>query len=132
MKKRYALTALALLLLLAASLLFAQQDQIKRTMLQKIDFPSQYVTLMGTAELPPGGSLPRHTHPGIETGYVLEGECLMSVDGQPDRVVKAGDSYLIPAGVPHSLKNSSPDKTLKGLSTWVVEKDKPLSVPAPK
>ena len=99
MKKRYALTALALLLLLAASLLFAQQDQIKRTMLQKIDFPSQYVTLMGTAELPPGGSLPRHTHPGIETGYVLEGECLMSVDGQPDRVVKAGDSYLIPAGV---------------------------------
>jgi len=132
MKKRLSLFAVVLLVLMAGALLNAQQDQIKRSMLQRIEFPNQYVTLVGTAELPPGGSLARHTHPGIETGYVLEGECLMSVDGQPDRLVKTGDSYLIPAGVPHSLKNASKDKVLKGLSTWVVEKDKPLSSPAPK
>jgi quercetin dioxygenase-like cupin family protein len=132
MRKRLSAGALAVLVLAAGALLFAQQDGIKRTMMQKIEYPSGHLTLMGTAELPPGGSLPRHTHPGIETGYVLEGECLMSVEGQPDRVVKAGESYLIPAGVPHSLKNSSPNKNLKGLSTWVVEKDKPFSTPVPK
>lgn len=132
MKKLLSLLAVVLLVLVSGALLNAQQDQIKRSVLQKIDFPNQYVTLMGTAELPPGGSLARHTHPGIETGYMLEGECLMSVEGQPDRLVKAGESYLIPAGVPHSLKNASNDKALKGLSTWVVEKDKPLSTPAPK
>ena len=132
MTKRLSLGAVMVLVLYAAALLNAQQDGIKRTMLSKIDYPAQHLTLMGTAELPPGGSLPRHTHPGIETGYMLEGECLMSVEGQPDRIVKAGESYLIPAGVPHSLKNASPDKPLKGLSTWVVEKDKPFSTPAPK
>jgi quercetin dioxygenase-like cupin family protein len=110
----------------------AQQDQIKRTMLQKVEFPAQYVTLVGTAELPPGGALGRHTHPGIETGYILEGDVIMSVEGQPDRQLKAGDSYQVAPGVPHSLKNASKDKPLKGLATWVVERDKPLSSPAPK
>ena len=132
MRKRLILVALVALVLCVTVQLNAQQDGIKRTMLSKIEYPAQHLTLMGTAELPPGGALARHTHPGIETGYMLEGECLMSVEGQPDRVVKAGESYLIPAGVPHSLKNHSATQPLKGLSTWVVDKDKPFSTPAPK
>lgn len=47
---------------------------IKRTPLQKIEFPDGYHTVTGIAEIAPGGAAGRHTHPGIETGYVLEGE----------------------------------------------------------
>ena len=50
----------------------AQQGGIKRTPLQKVEFPDGYNTVTGIAEIQPGGSAGRHTHPGIETGYVLE------------------------------------------------------------
>ncbi len=53
---------------------FAQQTGIKRTPLQKVEFPDGYNTITAIAEVPAGGAAGRHTHPGIETGYVLEGE----------------------------------------------------------
>ncbi len=74
---------------------------ITRTPLQKVEFPDGYNTITAIAEVEPGGSFGRHTHPGIETGYILEGEVELVMDGKPDRHLKAGDSYLIPAGVVH-------------------------------
>ena len=62
----------------------------KRTPLQAIEFPDGYKTVTGLAEIAPGGASGAHTHPGIETGYVLEGEALMIVEGQPDRTLKSG------------------------------------------
>ena len=50
-------------------------------------------------KFPAGGAAGRHTHPGVETGYVLEGELDLLIDGQPPKKLKAGDSYQIPAGV---------------------------------
>lgn len=107
----------------------AQQSGIKRTPLQKIEFPDGYVTVSGLAELPPGGNIGRHTHPGIETGYLLEGEAVMSIDGEPDKQLKAGDSYVIPAGVVHDAKVHG-DKGAKVMAVWVVDKTKPLATPA--
>ena len=52
----------------------AQQSGIKRTPLQKVDFPAGYNTVTAIAEVPAGGASGRHSHPGAETGYVLEGE----------------------------------------------------------
>src|SRR6187200_675816 len=69
---------------------------IKRTPLQSIDFPEGYKTVTGLAEVAPGHASGMHTHPGVETGYVLDGEVLMIVEGQPDRTLKAGDSFVIP------------------------------------
>ena len=79
---------------------FAEQapSGIKRTPLQAVDFPEGYKTVTGLAEIAPGGASGLHTHPGIETGYVLEGEVLMQVEGQPDRTLKPGDSYHDPGG----------------------------------
>jgi quercetin dioxygenase-like cupin family protein len=108
----------------------AQQAGIKRTPLQKIDFPEGFTTVSGIAEVPPGGAAGRHTHPGIETGYVLEGEADLLVEGQPDKHLKAGDSYVIPAGVVHDAKTHG-DKSLKVLGVYVVDKTKPLASPAP-
>ncbi|WP_456621309.1 MULTISPECIES: cupin domain-containing protein [unclassified Bradyrhizobium] len=123
-------TLLALTFASLASLAFAQQSGIKRTPLQKIDFPDGYTTLTAIAEVPPGGAAGRHTHPGVETGYVLEGEADLLIDGQPDKHLKAGDSYLIPAGVVHDAKTHG-DKSLKIIGIYVYDKTKPLATPAP-
>ncbi|MCD0419009.1 cupin domain-containing protein [Rubrivivax sp. JA1024] len=112
----------------AASAAVAQQSGIKRTPLQKIEFPDGYVTVSGLAELPPGGNIGRHTHPGIETGYLLEGEAVMSIDGEPDKHLKAGDSYVIPAGVVHDAKGHG-DNGAKVMAVWVVDKTKPFASP---
>ena len=103
---------------------------IKRTPLQKIEFPDGYNTVTGIAEIAPGGSAGRHTHPGIETGYLLEGEADLLIDGQPEQHLKAGDSYSIPAGAVHDAKVHG-DKALKVLGIYVVDKTKPLASPAP-
>jgi quercetin dioxygenase-like cupin family protein len=121
----FALTVVAF-----AGTALAQQGGIKRTPLQKVEFPDGYVTVTGIAEIPAGGSAGRHTHPGIESGYLLEGEAIMSIDGQPDLHIKAGDSYAIPAGVVHDAKVHG-DKAAKVLAVYVVDKTKPLATPAP-
>jgi quercetin dioxygenase-like cupin family protein len=103
---------------------------IKRTPLQKVEFPEGYTTVTGIAEISPGGAAGRHTHPGIETGYVLEGEADLIIEGKPDLHLKAGDSYAIPAGAVHDAKVHG-DKALKVLGIYVVDKNKPLASPAP-
>lgn len=117
--------ALALVAFTAAA---AAQDGIKRTPLQKVDFPDGYTTVTGLAEIQPGVSAGRHTHPGIETGYVLQGETVLSIDGQADITMKAGDSYVIPAGVPHDAKAVG-ESPVKVLGIYVVERGKPLASP---
>ena len=107
----------------------AQSSGIKRTPLQKIDYPDGYTVVTAIAEVPAGGAAGRHTHPGIETGYVLEGELELVIDGKPPVMVKAGESYQIPAGVVHDAKAG--DKPLKVLTIYVVDKSKPLASPAP-
>jgi quercetin dioxygenase-like cupin family protein len=102
---------------------------IKRTPLQKIDFPEGYTTVTAIAEVPAGGASGRHSHPGIETGYVLEGELELAIDGQPPLKLKAGESYQIPAGVIHDAKAG--DKPFKVLGIYIVDKTKPLAIPAP-
>jgi len=108
----------------------AQQSGIKRTPLQKLDFPAGYNTIAAIAEIPAGGAAGRHTHPGAETGYILEGEAELLVEGQPPRKLKAGDSYQIPEGVPHDAKVVG-DKPAKVLGVYVVKAGEPLAKPAP-
>jgi quercetin dioxygenase-like cupin family protein len=109
----------------------AQQGGIKRTPLQKAEFPDGYVSISGIAEIPAGGTAGRHTHPGIELGYVMEGEGELIVEGQPVRQIKVGDSWTIPAGTPHDAKASA-SKPLKVLAVYIVDKTKPLATPAPE
>ena len=111
------------------SLLSAQQT-IKRTPLQKFDVPgTSYETVIGIAELAPNVNVGRHTHPGPESGYLLEGEFTLLVEGQPPLVVRAGDSYKVPPGAIHDARSG--DKGAKVIATYVVEKGKPLASPAP-
>jgi quercetin dioxygenase-like cupin family protein len=103
-----------------------QTFNVKRIPLQKFDVPGTgYETITMIAELAPNGSIGRHTHPGPETGYMLEGEMALLIDGQPDKTIKAGESYRIPAGAVHDGKSGP--KGAKVLVIYVAEKGKPLA-----
>jgi quercetin dioxygenase-like cupin family protein len=107
-----------------------QTATIKRTPLQKFDVPgTNYETVIGMAEIVPNVNVGRHTHPGPESGYMVDGEMVLFVDGQPEKSVKAGQSYQVPAGAVHDAK-SGPNGA-KVVATYVVEKGKPLASPAP-
>jgi quercetin dioxygenase-like cupin family protein len=121
-------TPLAVLAACIAAVAVAQAPAIKRTILQRADVPGGQEVVLGMAEIAAGGSTGRHTHPGIETGYVLEGTTLLAVDGEAPRTLKAGDSYAIPAGRVHDAKAEG--GTARVLATYVVEKGKPLASPA--
>jgi quercetin dioxygenase-like cupin family protein len=80
--------------------------------------------------LEPGETLARHTHPGIESTYVLEGGGFdLLIEGQPARTVKAGDAIQIPPGTPHGRGKTGDAKT-RLLINYIVERDKPLVNPA--
>jgi quercetin dioxygenase-like cupin family protein len=127
--QKIAFALLAIGLLTAPALAEDAPSGIKRTPLQSIDFPEGYKTVTGLAEVAPGHASGMHTHPGIETGYVLDGEVLMIVEGQPDRTLKAGDSFVIPAGAKHDVKSIG-SVPAKAVSVFVVDKSKPLASPA--
>ena len=123
------LLGLTVVAVTGAGVAIAQQSGIKRTPLQKLDFPAGYNTITAIAEVPAGGAAGRHTHPGAETGYVLEGELELVIDGQPPMKIKAGESYQIPEGAVHDAKAG--DKPFKVLGVYVVKAGEPLAKPAP-
>lgn len=126
---KIATTVLSCLLLTAPALAEDAPSGIKRTPLQSIDFPDGYKTMSGLAEILPGHASGPHTHPGIEMGYLLEGEVVMSVEGEPERTLKAGDSFVIPSGAIHDVKSTGSMPT-RAVSVFVVDKTKPFVTPA--
>ena len=122
--------ALAVVSLLGAAYVGAQQPGFSRTLLQTQDLSTpEKVAVVARAEFEPGVAAGRHTHPGEELGYILEGELELLVDGQPPRKVKAGEVFFVPAGIIHDGKNTGGGKA-KVLATYVVEKGKPVATPA--
>jgi quercetin dioxygenase-like cupin family protein len=109
--------------------LAAQQTGFKRVELQKHDLSTagrEAVQVRG--EFNPGAGVGRHTHPGEEISYVLEGEVVVEMDGKPPLTLKAGDVFFVPAGQVHAAKNNG-TAPAKVLSTYIVEKGKPLATP---
>ena len=98
----------------------------KRTVLQQSDISvpgREAVTAL--AEFQPNAASGRHTHPGEEIGYVLEGTFLIEQDGKPAVTVNAGQTFLIPSGAIHNATNKT-SQIGKVVATYVVEKGLPL------
>ena len=126
---RFALVGVCLALV--AGTLFAPASGLTRTLVGRADVsvPGREA-VVARVEVSPGTYAGRHTHPGDEISYVLEGEAELLIDGQPPRIVKAGESFVIPAGVIHDAHNAT-DKPIRLVGVYVVEKGKPLASPAP-
>lgn len=104
------------------------QPGIKRTDLQRNDLSVPGRELIQTrVDIAPGVVFPRHSHPGEEIVYVIEGSLEYRLDGRPPVTLNAGDVLFIPAGAIHAVKNLSTSNGAE-LATYIVEKGKPLLV----
>ena len=121
--------AACVLALVAATAAIAQAPGIKRTVLQRTDIGNNMELIVGLAEIAPGGSTGRHTHFGVESGYIIEGSASMEIEGETPKLLKAGDSYIIAANKVHDAKAVG-DTPAKVIATYVVEKGKALATPA--
>jgi quercetin dioxygenase-like cupin family protein len=107
----------------------AQQPAFKRTMVQQgdISVPGREA-VTAVVDFEPGAKAAPHTHPGEEVGFVIEGKLLVEQEGKPAQTVEAGHAFLIAAGAVHSATNTATGAT-KIVSTYIVEKGKPLATP---
>jgi quercetin dioxygenase-like cupin family protein len=120
----------AVALLLTAVALVAQNPGVQRTIIQRKDIsvPGREAVI-ARVEIAPGVSVGRHTHPGEEISYMLEGKADILIDGQPVQHVKAGDSFVIPSGAIHDAHNTG-TTPVKLVAVYVVDKSKPIATPA--
>lgn len=113
----------------SAGAVAAEQSGFVRVPLQTQDVCSAgTMAVQVRGEFDPGFGTGRHTHPGEELTYILEGEIEVRVDGEPPRIVKAGETFFLPAGVVHEGVNTSNGR-VKVLATYIVEKGQPLAKP---
>jgi quercetin dioxygenase-like cupin family protein len=123
--------ALAIAALLVSTGAYAQASAVHRAPLEEQAYPAPgYHSVTVKTTVDKGGTVLPHTHPGIEMSYLLDGQGTLKIAGQPDRMIKSGDSFAIPAVTVHSLVNTGPG-AITIITTYVVEKDKPLATPVP-
>jgi quercetin dioxygenase-like cupin family protein len=102
---------------------------VTRKLLSKTDGPTAgYETLLMEATIEAGVPVGKHTHPGVESAFVLEGGFELPIQGQETRMLKAGDGFQIPPNTPHAGGKAGTAKS-RILITYVVEKGKPLASP---
>ncbi|HEX5278698.1 MAG TPA: cupin domain-containing protein [Micropepsaceae bacterium] len=93
------------------------------------DIPGREVRMTLLQREPLVSSAP-HRHPGHYTfGYVVEGTYEFGVNGQPPRILHAGDVFYEPPGALHSTsRNASPTEKLKIVVFMVADSTKPSTV----
>jgi quercetin dioxygenase-like cupin family protein len=102
------------------------QTGIKRTDLQRHDLgASGREAIQVRVDFAPGAAFGKHTHPGEEIIYVLEGSLEYEIEGKPPVTLKAGDVFFVPAGTVHAARNAGSSNAAE-LATYVVEKGKPV------
>jgi quercetin dioxygenase-like cupin family protein len=126
-KVLYGISAIALS---TAGLAAAQQAGFARIALQTQEVcAAGKIAVQVRGEFDPGFATGRHTHPGEELTYILEGQIELRIDGQPPRVAKAGETFFVPAGLVHEGINTGDGKA-KVLATYIVEQGQALAPPA--
>ena len=103
---------------------------ITRTDLQRHDLSiTGHETVQARIDIAPGAVAPWHRHPGEEVIYVVEGTLEYQLEGQAPVTVKTGEVLFVPPGVAHMARNRTAANGAE-LATYIVEKGKPLLVPA--
>jgi quercetin dioxygenase-like cupin family protein len=124
------LFAVILLTAGAASAATSTPAGVTRTDLQRHDLSiAGRETIQARIDIAPGAVAPWHRHPGEEVIYVIEGTLEYQLEGRPPVTVTAGQVLFVPAGVAHMARNRTATNGAE-LATYIVEKGKPLLVPA--
>ena len=80
-------------------------------------------------EFPPGDpGTPAHRHSGPAFGYVLAGEMVFELEGEPPRVVRAGEAFWEPGGdvIHYQDGNNRDDIPVRFTVTMLCEPGKPM------
>ncbi len=122
-------TAALLVGMLAAAAAAQAPAPFKRTVLQQGDLSAPgREAVMAMAEIQPSAAAGRHTHPGEEIAYVLNGPVVIEIDGKPAKTYQTGEVFMIPPNTIHNARNNG-GVVAKILSTYIIEKGKPVATP---
>ena len=110
-------------------LLGAQPVPLKVTELLKTDVVNmeEVEVIVSVTEFAPRATSGKHTHPGHEVAYVLEGSGVSEVEGRESVVRKAGTVTYIPAEKVHESKNASSTEPMKVLVFRIHPKGQPIT-----
>jgi quercetin dioxygenase-like cupin family protein len=99
---------------------------VTRTLLQENPSPAKgWKTVQTLVEIPRRRESGRHSHPGVEVGYIVRGDVLMEFDDGRTLRLRTGDPFFIPSDTVHNARNVGKVTTMM-LSTYVVDETKPL------
>ena len=128
------LVAVALVAFALSGAVYAQNapvspSPVKRTMVGKAEVPgANYEVVTAVVEIAPGFKAGLHTHPGDVFFQVTDGEFWLAIQGQPEKVFKAGEQGLVPSKAVHN-EGAQGATAAKLIATYVVEKGQPLVQP---
>lgn len=107
-------------------------QEVERDILQTVpvESPTPQHAVTGIVTFAPGSSAGHHLHHGIESGYVLDGEVEVLVDGQPGHVFRAGETFVTTRDHPHISRNPGTVES-HALVTWVVDANRALTESVP-
>jgi len=97
------------------------------------DVPGKHLVVVSLEWDPKSGrhSTP-HRHPGSVYVYVTKGAAKLGIDGQPVRVVHAGESFFEPIGAVHTVAESaSQTEPAEAIAVMLVPDGAPLLTPEP-
>ncbi|HYU77577.1 MAG TPA: cupin domain-containing protein [Vicinamibacterales bacterium] len=116
----------AVCLVLAAAAVYAQRPGVPLKILERSDTSAAgREAVTAVAEFASTSETRFHTHPGEMVGYILEGRVVLEQQNRNAIVLEAGESFIIPAGVPHNNRNEE-NKPARMFVTYFVAKGKPL------
>ncbi|MFE9677086.1 cupin domain-containing protein [Streptomyces sp. NPDC006259] len=99
---------------------------VTRTLLQENPSPAKgWKTVQTLVEIPRRRESGRHSHPGVEVGYIIRGDVSMEFDDGTTLRLRTGDPFFIPSDTIHNARNIGAVTTMM-LSTYVVDETKPL------
>ncbi|MBF8778115.1 cupin domain-containing protein [Pseudomonas fulva] len=120
MNIRHSVPATLLAYLLLQGTAFAASATKKE--LVDTPYPAGYHTHIVETRIPANAQAPLHSHPGIESGYILSGGGMLHIEGQSAREMKPGSTALVPPNTRHWFKNGPQETVI--VSTYVLEDGK--------
>ncbi len=131
---KYALCLLSVFLLnttytLADDTKGASKPTLENLLRDELAINPDTEVIVSRVHIPPHTSLPKHTHPGEEFAYVIEGSVYHWQENATDKIVKAGDVVKIPVNTLHTATTKEEGAT--ALIFRVHPKGQPERVLAP-